>query len=61
MIETLLQSGALAFEAVITVMIALIFQRLGRIEKDISALSLQSDDYHAKVDRLEGRFERMKH
>lgn len=57
MIETLLQATDLGSQVVIVAFIVLIYQRLGRVEKDVEKIAGQADDYAAKVDRMEGRFD----
>lgn len=60
MIDTLLNASGVAFEVVLCVMVAVIMQRVGRIEKDLAEISEKADAYHAKVDQIEGRFDAFK-
>lgn len=60
MIDTLLNASGVAIEAVLCVMVAVVLQRIGRIEKDVAEIGTKADEYHSKVDKIEGRFEAFK-
>ena len=60
MIETLLQAGGLSSNAIIAAFVFLIYQRLGRVEKDLEKIANRTDTYEAKVDRMEGRFDSLR-
>lgn len=57
MIETLLTTSGIGLNAVIIALLTLIYQRLGRVEKDLEILSARGDAYESKVDKIEGRME----
>ena len=57
MIETIISTSGLTLNAIIIAFLVLIYQRLGRVEKDIEILSTRNDAYESKVDRMEGRME----
>lgn len=57
MIETILQATDLGVDAIVVAGVVMIYQRLGRVEKDVEKIAEQADAYNAKVDRMEGRFD----
>lgn len=57
MIETILQATDLGVDAIVVAGVVMIYQRLGRVEKDVEKIAEQADNYNSKVDRMEGRFD----
>lgn len=60
MMGHLLEISGLGFQAAICVFCALIYYRLGRVEKDVERIAERADIYETKVDRMEGRFETLR-